>query len=139
MKPARRSRFVNETRQVASLYLAEFDDGTVKVGQSDNPRTRLGSLQYAARKRHGIAMVRWHVFAGAGFSGVGIGGNWHHACSLARRMERSCIAHFTSIATVRRPGREFFIGLDFDTAMRHVQDVIRQQARALNNNPGKQD
>ena len=126
--PTKRCVFKDVTRANASLYVAEFDDGTIKVGQSNNPRSRLDSLRYQAGKLFSISMVRWHVFAGAGVC-AGLGDTDRcrfRAQRIARRMEGMCLAHFAQVATVRGPGREFFTGLEFEEAVAHVAAVIEQ-------------
>lgn len=119
------SPFIGESSEEASLYLAQFDDGTIKVGYSNNPRARLATVEYIAQKKFGASMVRWHVFAHVGACVRLQPGEYPRRA--ARVMERLCIDRFTAIATVRGPGREFFLGLDFDTAMSHIEAVIQEK------------
>ncbi len=127
-RPPKKCPFEGATRKPASLYVVEFDDGTIKVGQSNNPQSRMKSLEYQARKMYAIAIVRWHVFAGAGVvTGAGDTDRCRfHARRLARRMETLCLAQLARIATTRGPGREFFTGLKFEAAVAHVASVIEQ-------------
>lgn len=123
-----RARFVGVGREPASIYVCEFSDGVVKVGFTNNARTRLASLQSQATRAFGSRMVRFMVFDRAGFS-VG-GGCRALAEKSARSIEKQIIKRLKFLGDPVSPFTEFFRGISFSSAVLAAQSVIGSKQAA---------
>jgi hypothetical protein len=112
---ARASRF-GSLRHGACVYVAELSNGLVKVGYSQNPRTRLGSLSAQARRRFRADVTRWHV--GPAFNREGDG----------RYAEALTLARMSRIATPVNGAAEFFHGARFEIARQLCEQLSRPLA-----------
>ena len=93
-------KFAELRRDRKSLYVAELNNGLIKVGFSDNPKTRLKSLDYQCRSQFGCGLNKFHVFYGVG----------------NRRIESRCIYALSEYAIQHSQRKEFFFGAGFDEA-----------------------
>lgn len=106
------ARFAFIPRRTPALYVAEFGNGVVKVGQSGNVRERLLSLERLCR-RHGHAITRFEVFCGQ------------------REQEQKCIAAISSLREPVEGHCEFFAGVAYPDAIDAVYGVLeRKTAKA---------
>lgn len=105
--PITTGRFSALRRDEKSLYVAELTNGLVKIGFSDNPKTRLRALDYQCQRQFGCGLDKFHVFYGVG----------------NRLIESQCIEALTCFGRQHVKRREFFHGVSFDAA----RFVIEQQ------------
>jgi hypothetical protein len=92
------------------LYLAEFQDGLIKVGSSRAPRTRLEGI-FDQRKRSGAAVYSRLVVADIGRSH-----SYAEELKLVHRLRR--------IGNVRT-GREWFVDIRFGEALSMFKSAVR--------------
>lgn len=109
------SAFADVCRTKASVYLAGLSNGFVKVGFSDNPRTRLGDVNYYSKLKYGANIVCFHVYEGIGtklrFDAV----RRDHS-SQARALEARLIKLLADHGRACPPSGEVFEGICFDAA-----------------------
>lgn len=99
--------------QGAAVYVAEFENGIVKVGYSDNPGTRIKSLHKHGRRHFGSSVRRYFVrFVD--------GGRRTAAC-----IERSVLTRIGTQAAPVLWHHEYFNGLHFGAAVTLVSQMCK--------------
>lgn len=114
--------FSSASRAHASVYLCVLTNGMVKVGFTNNPRTRLTSFHTEARRNFGEGVDRFVVFDRAGW-GRGVVST-SHAEKRARLIERLSIKRLAFIGSAVAPYTELFNGVDFGCACEAVRSAI---------------
>ena len=110
----------NISRMRSSVYLARMTNGMVKAGFSDNPRTCIASLSRFANKKYGCVVAEVRVFDGIGFLRH-IPGKAPHRYGCGRHIEARCLAILRQLGTACAPSREFFVGVDYEEALRLIE------------------
>lgn len=95
------------------LYACEFSDGLVKVGRTDNPQVRFGTLMWD-KSRRGSSLV------GVFCVEVATGSLVSAEAELVARMRRITPAHDGR--------REWFSGVAFRDAMQLVADIADERS-----------
>lgn len=114
--------FSSASRAHASVYLCVLTNGMVKVGFTNNPRTRLTSFHTEARRKFGEGIDSFVVFDGVGWvnDGMQSGGAEKHA----RLIERLSIKRLAFIGKAVIPYTELFDGIEFPRAVEAVRAAI---------------
>lgn len=113
----------------SSVYLAKMNNGLVKIGFSDNPRTRFSSLRGQVRRKYGSVIAEFHVYEGVGVT-CSVPGAWPTASGRARAVESRCIGILSKLGKACTPSVEFFWGVDFTEAKRLIDAEIASLAIA---------
>ena len=100
------------THDSGYLYVAEFDNGLVKVGFSSNPRTRIGSLEHQTRRKYRAELARIHIGCDIGYG-------------AARKAEQRVIARLAAIGLPCTGTQEYFQHIQFGTAVNLVKQMAR--------------
>lgn len=108
-------QFINVSRTPASVYVAGMSNGMVKVGFSDNSRTRLSSLNSTSMRLFGGIVVQLHVYDGVGVAAV-LRTPCCTASSRARAIEARCIKILAAVGRQVAPTLEYFEGIDYASA-----------------------
>lgn len=120
MKPTHITR---ATGGRSSVYFARLTNGIVKIGFSDNMRSRLHSLNCQAKRRYGGVVAELNVYDGIGarceIAGVRQTPYWR-----AIEIERRCIRILASLGEAIAPSTEFFRGVDYAQAKRLIDAEI---------------
>lgn len=88
----------------ACVYAAEMENGIVKIGFSENPRTRMGALSSEAIRVFGTKMNKFYVS--------------HIVVKrVGRDMERSVLTAARALSATHAKKKEFFYELPFDVAV----------------------
>lgn len=95
------------------VYVAEFDNGIVKVGFTCNARSRLSMLQTEVRRLFGeTSVARVHVTPA------------FESSAAARRAEDRAVSKITAVAQCAKERCiEYFRGITFDEAVRVVSEA----------------
>lgn len=119
------NRFNKVSRAHASVYIAGLSDGMVKVGFTDNPRTRLESVDGTSFKRFGCRIVEFHVYESVGaLPGITPSYRNPRARQRALKIEAMCISSLCAVGTRRAPMLEYFDGISYEAAKAVVDSVI---------------
>lgn len=102
-------RFEHIPRRQGGLYLAEFGNGIVKVGQSGSMRKRLIALDRTCH-RYGHSVLRFAAFPDC------------------REREAACIAALSAKADAAPGHVEFFHGISFQDALLIVMTLLASKA-----------
>ena len=121
--PKTTGQFINVSRETGSVYLAGMSNGMVKVGVSNNPRTRLEALSRECSRRFGGRVVQFHVYDGIG-AVASIPSARQTASSRARAIESRCINLLSAVGRQRPPTLEYFEGIDYCAAKALVDSEI---------------
>lgn len=120
--------FKDASREAASVYVVGFTDGIVKVGFSNNPKSRLRRASFQLRSITGAMPDKWHVFGSIGRHISGKSG--FEASKAARKFEAECIDLLSSIGTQVFDTREVFSGVDFEKAIEALSDLAMRRKQA---------
>lgn len=107
------ARFTHVGRQRNCVYLLELSNGLVKVGFSNNPRTRLGKLALIWNRK-GVQIERYEVFVGQQR------GRWFDP----QKRELKSIKALHQIAPAIPGHREYFDAISFDSALATVRSIL---------------
>lgn len=120
MKPAHVTR---ATGGCGTIYFARLTNDIVKIGFSDNMRSRLHSLNCQAKRRYGGVVAELNVYDGIGarceIAGVRQTPYWR-----AIEIERRCIRILAGLGEAIAPSTEFFRGVDYTEAKRLIEAEI---------------
>lgn len=94
------------------IYVAEMKNGLVKVGFSQNPKTRLRSLSYQVGRVYGTEINRFHICKDAGRR-------------EARRAETFALNRLREIGNQFPDTLEFFTGVHFGSAVNLANQMTR--------------
>lgn len=114
-RPPKGLSFTNAGRARASVYLAGMSNGFVKVGFSDNPRTRLSSFNNYAKRKYGASIVCFHVYEGIGTQ-VRVPKAHRKHSNQARALEARLIGLLAGYGRACAPSSEVFEGICYDAA-----------------------
>lgn len=120
--------FTSASRAHASVYVCSFTNGMVKVGFTNNPRTRLTKVHTTSRKTFGCGIDRFVVFDGVGWTRSDL--DPYVAEKHARLIERYSIKRLSFIGRSVKPYTEFFDGIDFARAVEAVKGAILNKQAA---------
>lgn len=123
------AHFTHVGRASSSVYIAGMSNGMVKIGFSDNPRTRLGSLNSDSVRRFGCSVVHFHVYEGIG-AAVIIPAACNSDSGRARAIEARCLNLLAAIGEPCAPSTEYFKGVDYFAAKALIDTEIFSLPRA---------
>jgi hypothetical protein len=95
------------------VYVVLFSDGTVKVGSSADPASRL-AIHRADAACFGITIPDYWVSP------------WRHGFGA---IERFLLGTLERLGATARAGREYFADLDFERAVAAAEDAVEQMAK----------
>jgi hypothetical protein len=97
------------------IYVVGLTDGTVKVGRTGQPRTRMETLSDSVRRRLGVDIESIYV-------------SRELSARRAGEAERAVIARLRAVASQLPKSLEFFTGISFDAAVEIAGEVARARA-----------
>jgi hypothetical protein len=106
----------------SSIYIVGMSNGMVKVGFSDNPRTRLEVLDTEVSRRFGCRVTALHIYYGIG-SATDIGTKSWTAKCRAKAIEAMCISGLSAFGKSVTNTFEYFDGIGYDNA-KTITDAI---------------
>jgi predicted GIY-YIG superfamily endonuclease len=98
---------LKQTPELASLYVVEFDQGTIKIGYSTNPELRMQNFA-----SHG-AVFRIRVLR-----------HWVSEPHMGACLNEKTLIEWCRKRAVEVSGKEWFYGLEFDEVKKAIQQMV---------------
>lgn len=95
------------TAEKASLYVVEFDQGTVKIGYSTDPDARIKSVMYQG------AVFRHKIIR-----------HWISEPHTGAYLNEKTLIEWCAVRASEVNGKEWFVGLEFDEVKKTILQLI---------------
>lgn len=99
--------------EISSLYVVELDQGTIKVGYSSQPETRVRSFVYQAAK-----------------FGIGVARHWVSDPKVTAFLFEKALIDRCAVRATSVHGDEWFRGLVFEEVKAHAIELLENDGQA---------